>query len=267
MGNELSKIADILIKYYKPIEMIEHKYRTKVTAIGLLKTANMRTPDYLDPYLERLASYKGLIKDHIDNFKMAKNITVKIFYDILEQVYREIMTMGGKKEYQALDDYIMLVYPKYIDAAEEALSEARKIFISKYRTPETMRRIAVKIISDYLDTPESYDQLAEDIVKSCLTQITQEEVFRRINSAIYNFFVYGIYSRKEVADIYMITLKVKEGVIPMKYFTKASSLARAIINKVGTHMTTVNFFGKIWEDYEEIEKLFEKYINIKAMFY
>jgi hypothetical protein len=267
LANELNKIADILIRYYKPVEMIEHKYRTKVTAIGLLKSANLRTPDYLDPYLERLASYKNLIKDHFDNFKLAKATVVRIFYEILDQVYREIMAVGGQKEYQTLDNFIMLTYPRFMDAPEEKLREPRKVFLAKYRTPEAMQRISSQIIDTYLDAPAKYDQLAEQIVKTCLTAVTQEEVFRRIHAAVYNFFVYGIYSRREAADIYTISLKIKEQVIPMKYFTKVSSLARAIINKVGKYMTTVNFFGKIWDSHDEIDKLFEKSLNIKVMYY
>jgi hypothetical protein len=264
---ELNKLADILIKYYRPVEMIEHKYRTKVTAIGLLKSANLRTPDYLDPYLERLASYKGLIKDHFDNFKLSRAVVVRIFYEILDQVYREIMTVGGKKEYMILDNFIMLMYPRFIDAPEEQLREPRKVFLAKYRTPEAMQKIANQIIGTHLDKPEKYDQLAEQIVKSCLTGVTQEEVFRRIQAAVYNFFVYGIYSRTEATDIYTITLKIKEQVITMKYFTKVTSLARAVINKVGKYMTTINFFGKIWDPYEEIDKLFAKNTNIKVMYY
>ena len=54
----LDKIANIMINYYKPFRMIEYKYKEKVTAIGLLKKAQMGFPNYLLPYYEKLMDYK-----------------------------------------------------------------------------------------------------------------------------------------------------------------------------------------------------------------
>ena len=70
MSETLDKIADLLIKYFPPIGNIEHKYRTKVTAIGLLKTSNMISQQFYKPYYERLMSYKILVKNLMDNFKV-----------------------------------------------------------------------------------------------------------------------------------------------------------------------------------------------------
>ena len=83
MIDPLDMIADILINYYPPIGNIEHKYRTKVTAIGLLKSVKMATPEYLLPFYERLMSYKLLIKNLTDNFMLSTNSSVKIFTQII----------------------------------------------------------------------------------------------------------------------------------------------------------------------------------------
>jgi hypothetical protein len=67
----LEKIAELLKTHYSPIKMIETKYRAKVIAIGLLKGALFNSPEFLEPYYHRLLSYKGLIRDHTDNMKLA----------------------------------------------------------------------------------------------------------------------------------------------------------------------------------------------------
>jgi hypothetical protein len=101
----------------------------------------------------------------------------------------------------------------------------------------------------------------------CLTGITQEEVMKKISSSEFNFFVYGIYSKAEAANLYNINLNTKDGVQPMKFFTKASILARTVINLVQDHPATVNFFGELFETFEEIKALFSKHKNILVMFY
>ena len=84
---DLENLADLFVIYYQPIQMIEHKYKTKITAVGLLKSANLSSPGYLEPYYQRLKSYKGLIKDHTDNFKLASDITIDILSDMIKNLF------------------------------------------------------------------------------------------------------------------------------------------------------------------------------------
>ena len=267
MQDPLEKIAEIMTWYYRPIQMIEHKYRTKVTAIGLLKSAHLNTPNYLEPYLQRLISYKELIKDHTDNMKMAEETSQMIFKKIVKDIFKKNQEAGIRQDYVAMNHIITLIYPKYNGYPEKSLGALNQQFLAKYNSDANHEKISTTILGGYLNTSEKYDYLADNIVKKCLTGVTQEEVLRRISTAVYNFFVYGIYSRREATDIYNITLKTRNTVVPMKYFTKIQSLARTIINKVGSYKSTVNFFGKRWDDVQEINKLFRKNANIVVMYY
>jgi hypothetical protein len=265
--NPLDCIANLLIAYYKPIQLIEHKYKTKVIAIGLLKIAQFHESIYIDPYKERLVSYKSLIKDHTDNLKMAEHITINIFSDMLNTLFINYLKGNKRIEARLLDNIIVLFNRQYENQSEETMKTARKNFIQKYRRNSAKQLLAHYLINKYLNKPEHYDILAAMIVKRCLIGVTQEEVKRRITSSVYNYYIYGIYSRVEVTNIYNITLQTPDGVQPMKYFTKIQSLARSIINTVGEHKTTVNFFGQIFDPFIEIEKLYSKSPHITLMYY
>ena len=267
MIDPLDKIAEIMTWYYKPIQMIEQKYRNKVTAIGLLKSAHMSAPNYLEPYLQRLLSYKELIKDHTENLKMAEQIALQIFIRIVQEIYKKNLNTGTREDLIALNHIITLVYPQYNKYPENALEQLNKQFLSRYKSFENIHKIVSSILSHYLNSPEKYDELAAKIVKRCLTGVTREDVLKHISTAVYNFFIYGIYSRKEATDIYNITLKTRNNLVPMEYFTKMQYLARTVINKVGNYKATVNFFGKRWDDEEEINKFFRRNENITVMFY
>ena len=260
-------LAEIMIKYYKPIEMIEHKYKTKVTAIGLLKNAQFHDSMYLDFYYQRLVSYKGLIKDHTDNFKLAENIALGTLIKIISDLFSSFLQSGSYTEVHLVNNVIRLVYPKFIGFSESNMNPVRESFLKKFGRQSAYPSIAKQILKSFFQTPDRFDLLADKIVKMCLVGVSQEEVGKRIKEAIFNFYVYGIYSRLEVRNIYMINMQSKEGIISMKYFTRMASLARSVINKSGDYLSTVNYFGKLWDPYDEVRKLFKKYINIKVMFY
>ncbi|MBN1699809.1 MAG: hypothetical protein JW881_20000 [Spirochaetales bacterium] len=265
--NPLDCIANLLIAYYKPIQLIEHKYKTKVIAIGLLKIAQFADAIYLDPYKERLVSYKSLIKDHTDHFKMAEYITINIFSDILNTLFINYLKANTKKDAQLLDQLIIILNAQYENRAQALIHSVRTGFIQKYRKMSEKRLLAHFLMKKYLNKSENYDLLAAMIVKRCLIGVTQEEVEKRIASSVYNYYIYGIYSRVEVTNIYNITFQTPYGIQPMKYFTKIQSLARSIINTVEENKTTVNFFGKIFDPFIDIEKLFSKCPNITLMYY
>lgn len=264
---DLEQLADLFITYYAPIQMIEHKYKTKITAIGLLKSAEMTSPSYIEPYYQRLKSYKGLIKDHTDNFKLASDITIDILSTLIKNLFINFLRENKKRDCRLLNLLITLMFPKYKGSQEPVLKNLRKSFVMKYKTNRAIQYVAENILNNYLNSPGKYDMLADMVVKKCLTGVTQEEVGKEISTSAYNFFVYGLYSRAETTNVYNITLKTKEGIQPMKYFTKIQSLARAIINIVGDKHTSVNFFGQLFETYEGVRKLFTKYRNIRVMFY
>lgn len=264
---DLEQIADFFITYYQPFQMIEHKYKTKITAIGLLKKVDRSDPIYIDPYYQRLKSYKGLIKDHTDNFKLASDITIDILSMIIKNLFVNFLRDNKKRDCILLNNLIALMFSKHRTSHESVLRKLRKPFVMKYKTNRAIQYVAEYLLKRYLNSPRKYDMLADIVVKKCLTGVTQEEVMKEIGAAAFNFFIYGIYSRAEVTNIYTITLKTEVGLQQMKYFTKIKSLARAVINMVGDKKTTVNFFGKLFDSIDTIKKLFTKYSNIKVMFY
>ncbi|MBN2441584.1 MAG: hypothetical protein JXJ04_09555 [Spirochaetales bacterium] len=264
---DLEQLADLFIMYYKPIQMIEHKYKTKITAVGLLKSADFTSPSHLEPYYQRLKSYKGLIKDHTDNLKLASEIAIDILSNIIKNLFINFLQQGQKKDCRLMNQLISLMYPKYKDAGESIMVKLRKPFVLKYKSNRAIQFLAEFLLNKYLNEPRKYDMLGNMVVKKCLTGVTQEEVGKKIATAKYNFFIYGLYSRTEATNVYNITLKTKEGVQPMKYFTRVQALARAIINIVGDFQTSVNFFGELFETFESVKKLFEKNKNINVMFY
>jgi hypothetical protein len=264
----LEKIAELLKTYYNPIQMIEHKYRTKVTAIGLLKSAMFNTPEYLEPYYHRLLSYKGLIRDHTDNMKLAENIAANIFIDNINTLIENFKRTGRESDAKLLDLIITLIYPNSENSTDIQKKSMRKSFAEKYNTKQPVAALATYILRNYLNSEEKYDRLADMIVKRCLTGISQEDVSKRIVSADFNYFVYGLYSRAEATNIYNISLRTKDNEVQqLKYFTKSTVLARSVINQAGSKSATVNFFGSLWEPFEEIKKLFLKNTNIVVMFY
>jgi hypothetical protein len=266
--DSLEKIAELLKTYYSPIQLIEHKYRSKVTAIGLLKGALFTAPEYLEPYYARLKSYKGLIRDHTDNMKLAENIAINIFSQNIKSLLENYKKTGQDDRTELLNRFISLIHRNCENASPERITPVRKSFVEKYTNDKHFFQLSVFIIRNYLDSSEKYDILADMIVKRCLSGITQEDVTKRSDSSQFNYFVYGIYSKVELTNIYNITVRVKGGnAKPLKYFTKLSVLARAIMNQVKDNSVTINFFGQLWEPYEEIKSLFGKNTNITILFY
>jgi hypothetical protein len=264
---DLEQLADLFIIYYAPIQMIEHKYKTKITAIGLLKSAEMISPSYLGPYYQRLKSYKGLIKDHTDNFKLASDITIDILSTLIKNLFINFLRDNRARDCRLLNQLITLMFPKYKGSTESIFEKLRKSFVMKYKSNRAIQYVAEYILKTYLNSPAKYDMLADMVVKKCLTGVTQEEVGKEIATSAFNFFVYGIYSRTEATNVYNITLKTHEGIQPIQYFTRIQSLARAIMNIAGDKHATVNFFGQLFDTYENVKKLFAKHSNIRIMFY
>jgi hypothetical protein len=263
----LEKIAELLKTYYNPIKAIEHKYRMKVTAIGLLKNALFNTPEYLEPYYHRLLSYKGLIRDHTDNMKLAENVSANIFIENINTLLLCYRKFEKESDVALLDAIITLVYPGSENATVQKKRANRANFTAKYKTRDQISALAAYILRNYLDSTDKYDRLADMIVKRCLSGISQEDVSKQISSSEYNYFVYGIYSRMEARNIYNISLSICSEVKTLKYFTKISVLARSVINQVGAKSTTINFFGQLWESFDDVKKQFEKNTNIVLMFY
>lgn len=263
----LEKIAELMVAYYNPIQMIEHKYKTKVTAIGLLKQAQLSDPVYIDPYYHRLVSYKGLIKDHTDNLKLIKDIAIKIFAGLLKSLFGNYMEEASRRDCNLLNYIVCLMSPAQEKKSDDTMKQIRRAFVEKYNKDSALIAVSGYLLNKYLNTPDKYDILADIIVRKCLTGVTQEAVEKKIASSRYNYFIYGIYSKEEAANIYNISLMSDNELKHLKYFIKIKSMAWSIINNVGSCLTTVNFFGKLWDTYSDIEEHFIKNTNITVMFY
>lgn len=263
----LDKIANIMINYYKPFRMIEYKYKEKVTAIGLLKKAQMGFPNYLLPYYEKLMDYKLLIKDHTDNLKMAHNIAMEMFKNILQDVFRDGIKKDNPKSMLVFNYIIALLFPQYQNADQKILEEMKQLLLTKYNSPDKIRLLAEKLLTRHLDIEDKYDLLAKIIVNKCLSGITLEDVSKINHGTLYNFYVYGIFSKSESRNIYNVNVQVKNEIRSLKFFTKIKLLAWAVMNMVSNYEATINFFGNIFDDRQEIEKLFSKNSNIILNFY
>ncbi len=265
---QLEQIAEFLIKYYPPIGNIEHKYKTKVTAIGLLKTANLINPEFFNPYYGRLKSYKLLIEDLLENFQLSTRASLEIFTDIVYNIVNDV-NLSPDEVYKSshVISLMLLISPKLAGADKNALYNYSKKFIASSLKENTYEKMAKYIIDNFLVSEKQYDDIATLIVKKCLTGIKQEDVLNKLAGSIYNFFVYVNYNQKRMQLVYDISSKHKNKVERHEPFFKLQILARFIISQVQTFKTTVNFFGPRIDNYDEIKSHFKKKQNISIMFF
>lgn len=265
---QLEQIAELLIRYYPPIGNIEHKYKTKVTAIGLLKTANLVNPEFFNPYYERLKSYKALIVDLLENFQLSSSASQDIFTDIIYNVVNDV-NLPPDEAYKSpqVIAIMQLVSPKLQDTDKITLYQYSKKFIVSASKENACERMARFIIGKYLTGSQKYDDIATLIVKKCLTEIKQEDVAKKLSESIFNFFVYGYFDHKRVQLIYEIASKQSNRVERHEPFFKLQILSRFIISKVQSYKTTVNFFGPRIDNFDEIKGYFKKKQNISIMFF
>jgi len=269
MSKHLNIIANILIKYYPPIGNIEHKYRTKVTAIGLLKTSNMLSQEFYRPYYDRLMSYKLLVKSLMENFRLSKKTTLKIFGDVVLCIINdEKISQAERYKSESLLGLMILLNPQFNEKAPEELYKYSKNFlVNLIQNKTAYQKVAEQIIYKYLCEDTHYDTLAQMIVRKCLTGIKQEEVLKRLVGAIYSFFVYAYFDPKKHHLRYEITFKHDKNLEHLAPFFNVKMLSRAISSKVGSYRTIVNFFGPRISNFKEIKNYFKKHQNIKVMFF
>lgn len=268
MVDPLDIIADLLIQNYSPIGAIQHKYITKVTAIGLLKSVNITQPDYYKPYYDRLKSYKLLVQNLMDNFKMSNIVALKIFFEIVIQIATDpsILPEDRYKSPEMLN-LLLILEPKLAKSDSATLLQMSKNFYQSLTHRENVEKVATKIIDQHLSNPDHYDIISEKIVKKCLTEVKQEEVLERLENAIYNFFIYAYFDERKRQLRYEITYKHNKNIESLEPFFHLKMLARSIISTVGTYKTTANFFGDRIDTYEEIKGYFSKTPNVMVMFF
>jgi len=262
----LEKIARILVEHYPPIEIIEHKYRTKITAVGLLRSAGMRSPEYIDYYYQRLLSYKLLVKDHVDNMRLSLHHTLAIFKQIILTVYHKAAESNGDDDW-SLDYLISLANPEYLGAPERKADRLRRAFLRSMEDPEGSVQLAVHIMRTYLSSRDMYDLLAQQIIRCCLTGVKKQDIDVLLSRSKYNFFVYVKTSKEHMRVGFEMMLRSARLFQPRGLFTKIPLLARAVINEVGEEPTIVCFFGPVYADYEAIRDLFAKQERIRVLFF
>jgi hypothetical protein len=267
MVDYLDLIADILIKYYPPIGNIQHKYVTKVTAIGLLKSANIVKPEYFAPYYERLKSYKGLVQMLMDNFKMTNIVALKIFSEIIGGIVGDEKIDPGKRHKEsAFLSLVVLLNPKLGEKDSALLAQSRLVYESLCGAGRCEKAAAV-IIDQYLPDQGKYDELAQKIVKKCLTEVTQEAVLKNLETAEYIFFVYAYFDARMRQLRYEISYKHNKNIEQLEPFFNVKMLSRSIISLVAEQRTIVNFFGERVQNFDEIRQFFIKNPNITVMFF
>ena len=264
MKSIFEKLAYLFIRYYPPIEVVEHKYHTKVTAVGILKTAGFEQSAYFYPYYQRMLSYKLLVKDYTDNMKFSIEATSTILKKMISSILNGVDKFETKSM-ESLDIFISLIYPKL--PVEYELRKIRSAFLKKFNCHQGINLLTRVILKNYFSSGESYDRLAQHIVKKCLTGIKQEDIHNKLSKATYNYIIYSLRSDVEKAFIYEVYLKRNEETIPKKFFRNLPAMTRAIINEVGPYRSTVNFFGSLINSYGEIKELFSKNLNITVMFF
>jgi len=268
MIEPLEIIAELLTKHYAPIGNIEHKYKTKVTAIGLLKSADMIDPMFYAPYYDRLMSYKLLVKNLMDNFKLSREISKRILADIVWKIAND-ETILEEERYKSpmLILLILLLNPEFEKQGKEQIFTVSKNFLANLNDTEACFKIADFISSHFLNLENSYDELAQKIIKKCLTGVKQEHVMERLEGAVYNFFVYAYYDQPKRQLRYEIAYQYKNTKERIEPFYNVKMVARSIISRVGKYKTNVNFFGPRISNFEEIKEFFKKHGNIAIMFF
>ncbi|MEJ2664247.1 MAG: hypothetical protein P8107_09430 [Spirochaetia bacterium] len=268
MIEPLEIIAELLIHYYPPIGNLEHKYKTKVTAIGLLKSADMIGTMFYAPYYERLMSYKLLVKNLMDHFKLSRNVTKNIIADVVWKAAHDENTPPDQRYKSPLLIMLMLLLnPEFEKQGKEQIFTVSKNFLANLKDDQACLRIADYIILHFLELDNSFDELAQRIVKKCLTGVKQEQVVQRLEGAIYNFFVYAYFDQPKRQLRYEITYQYKNTKERIDPFFNVKMVARSIISRVGRYKTNVNIFGTRITNYDEIRQFFRKYSNITVMFF
>jgi hypothetical protein len=268
MTDVLDLIADILIKYYPPIGNIQHKYITKVTAIGLLKSANVTRPDYYAPYYERLKSYKSLVQNLMDNFKMSNIVALKIMCDIIERIRNdEKIDPDERHKSASFLSIVILLNRKLGEGDSTHLLEKSKSLYKNLANAEACEEAAASIIDQCLTDQKKYDELAGRIVRKCLTEVKQEAVLKNLESAVYIFFVYAYFDPRMHQLRYEITFKHNKNFEQLEPFFHLKMLSRSIISLVTDHRTIINFFGEHIQNFDEIRQFFSKNPNITVMFF
>lgn len=268
MIDPLDLIADILIKYYPPIGNIEHKYITKVTAIGLLKSVNISKPEYVTPYYERLKSYKGLVQNLMDNFKMTNIVALKIFGEIIARIHDdESFLPEDRAESPQFLSIVILLNPNLGAGESVHLLETAKKLHPSLGTMEMCEKTAASIIDRHLADQDRYDELAQRIVRKCLTGVKQEAVLKQLEAAEYVFFVYAYFDVRMRQLRYEITYRHSKNVEQLEPFFHLKMMSRSIISLVGSQRTIVNFFGERIQNYDEIRQFFVKTPHISILFF
>lgn len=265
---QLEQIAEFLIKYYPPIGNIEHKYKTKVTAIGLLKTANLINPEFFNPYYGRLKSYKSLIVDLLENFQLSTIASQEIFTDIVYNIVNDV-NLSPDEVYKSpsVISLLLLITPKLKVVEKDSIYNYSKKFVANVLKDNTYEKMGKFIIDNFFTKEDTYDKIATIIVTKCLTGIKQEDVLKKLSESIYNFFVYGYYDQKRMQLRYEIASKYKNKIDRHAPFFKLQILARFIISQVQSFKTTINFFGPRVDNFDEIKDHFKKKQNISIMFF
>ncbi len=268
MIEPLEIIAELLIRYYPPIGNLEHKYKTKVTAIGLLKSADMIDTMFYAPYYERLMSYKLLVKNLMDHFKLSQEISKSIIADVVWKTAKDEYTPPDQRYKSPLLIFlILLLNPEFEKKGREQIFNVSKSFLANLKDDQSCLKVAEFIISHFLNQENSFDELAQRIVKKCLTGVKQEEVIKRLEGAIYNFFVYAYFDQPKRQLRYEIAYHYKNTKERLEPFFNVKMVARSIISRVGRYKTNVNIFGTRITNYDEIKEFFHKYSNITVMFF
>ena len=265
---QLEQIAEFLIKYYPPVGNIEHKYKTKVTAIGLLKTANLTNPEFFNPYYGRLKSYKSLIVDLLENFQLSTVASQEIFTDIVYNIINDV-NLSPDEVYKSpsVISLLLLISPKLRELDRNSIYNYSKKFVANTSKENTYEKMGKFIIDNFFAKEDTYDKIATIIVTKCLTGIKQEDVLKKLSESIFNFFVYGYYDQKRMQLRYEIASKHNNKVERHDPFSKLQILARFIISNVQTYKTTINFFGPRIDNFDEIRNYFKKKQNISVLFF
>jgi hypothetical protein len=269
MEELLNRLAILFIRHYPPIGNIAHKYRTKVTAIGLLKQINLSGNDYYMPYYERLMSYKLLVKDLLDNIRISRENAIKILAALVKNI-ATTQAIPQLEQFAESDLYglMLLVNPRLLSAGLEQVYQLCPKFSDLLKDEKNYTKIGQSLLQNYLQTNEQYNTLIQTIIKLCLTRTQQEEVLKRLNAAVYNFFVYYLYDKRQMNYKYEIYVRQNHSLVTHEEpLVNTKVLARFIINRVGGYVTTVNFFGPRISNFDEIKELFKKQQNILIMFF
>jgi len=258
MSSNLDLWSSILLKYYNPLIQIEHKYRTKITAVGLLKNAKLSHPRYLSPYAMKLNNYKELLDAHWQLNDSMGSIN-GVYESVLQNMFESV-------DYASLNDLTRVLYSSLEEDSDDEFRMRKEVF-ENLQTDDGRKLLSDKLYGLTFFDDTHYNEFIHSLNRICLSGLKQEEVISRIEEVTYNAYLFRLPSRT-MNPSFFLTLQDRSSITKPQDWSCLNTVLRYVKTKIGDYYANVNVF--MIEDKETLSKIrnfYESIRNINVMFY